>query len=63
MNDCEGCFVVKNNCFILQLNQKEICPCRICLVKILCKSMFDICNEYERVLEHCHTIKDDMIDE
>lgn len=63
MDDCEGCCIANSRCFIEEIGQKELCPCTICLVKTKCKSVLDICEKYETVLKHCHTIKDGVMDE
>lgn len=56
MTECEGCFVSYSPCILIAKKQDKECPCKICLVKVVCRSVLDICKEYEDLLLNCNTI-------
>lgn len=48
MNECKGCndFTDGQSCFIRDIGSLEdikLCPCRDCLIKVMC---FQACDEY-----------------
>ena len=51
---CDGCFMNYETCSLK--NKKiigdEICPCSICLVKMVCP---DVCDLYLEFLERCES--------
>jgi hypothetical protein len=57
MNDCDGCSVSFGPCIIIQKKQDKNCPCKICIVKMLCKSVLDICEPYEKLLDYCNDLE------
>jgi len=55
IDDCDGCALCSNYCIFVKKKLKLECPCRICLFKTSCNTMQDICEEYKKLLNYCHT--------
>lgn len=47
---CEGCIMLKRNvwCYILKKGREKNCPCRSCLVKVMCIAS---CDKYSTYVE------------
>jgi len=43
---CDGCVMIKNGgwCSLIDVGKNKDCPCRICLVKVMC---IKPCKEYD----------------
>lgn len=43
---CEGCIVLEDSgqCYMINLGREKDCPCRICLIKVMCNTT---CKEYD----------------
>lgn len=58
MDDCEGCIVyipaMKQACIVMRTNQVDLCPCRLCLVKLFCKTNADTCLQYQALIKECY---------
>lgn len=45
---CEGCTMFEKNewCYIVKHGREKNCPCRACLIKVMCYASCDEYNEY-----------------
>lgn len=55
MDNCEGCLVYDRDkkiqtCVVIKARYKKICPCPLCLIKVICRTSTDVCDEYENLL-------------
>jgi hypothetical protein len=48
MNDCDGC-VEKDSCPIQDARGEDLCPCRTCLVRVMCE---EGCVEWDKIYEN-----------
>ncbi len=37
MSECEGCYIGEENCLHLAYKEEDTCPCRTCIVKVMCE--------------------------
>ncbi len=44
MSDCKGCFIKKECDAYIMDSHIDLCPCRNCLIKMVCK--LDVCKDY-----------------
>ncbi len=40
-NDCDGCYTLSSDCYYSEI---EGCPCRICLIKVMCEKACEYLN-------------------
>lgn len=58
-DDCVGCVVYsklkqEQYCIIYKERYENRCPCRFCLVKVGCRGLNNICEEFDRLIYICH---------
>ena len=53
-DECEGCVMFRKykSCDVIKSGREKGCPCRLCLVKIMCNTA---CKEYEKYISKIHT--------
>ena len=49
-DNCNGCYCEDNDCDIIdKLTDFDICPCGICIIKVMCN---DACEDYNTFYQH-----------
>jgi hypothetical protein len=51
MSSCKGCTIERRVCIIVVSNRMKECPCRLCLIKPMCKKS---CIEEQVLEEACY---------